>query len=102
MEGLILSADSGGLSMTGEQLRCLGQDKDAFRQRLYQLCELRWGVGASRAAGEDGVAYQPTIPGQSQADATGRVAGEVIYSHTAAAKRHNLAIVQLKIGWHRQ
>ena len=102
MEGLILATHSRGLAMTREQLRVLRQDKDALPQRLHQLCKLHWGIGMPRAVGEDGVTNQPTMPGQFQAYAARRVTGQVMYAHTAAAKAHNLAIQQLKIGCHRQ
>jgi hypothetical protein len=56
----------------------------------------------SWAAGEDRVTNQPAVPRQLQADAARCMTRQVMYAHTAAAKAHILAIVQLRIGSHGQ
>jgi len=98
----MLSAHRGRLSVTRQQLSLRRQDEDALPQRLSQLCELRRRVGVPRAVGEDRIAYEPTMSGQFQAHAAGRVPWQTVNPHPALPKPHPLTIMQLEAGWHRE
>jgi len=66
------------------------------------LLQVRRGISVAWTTRENGVTYQPALTIEFQAYAAGRMTGQVMYAYTTAAEAHDLAVTQLKVGWHGQ